>query len=357
MAKVNILKSIKKALSSIRLKRCATKRRARVQKKRSRKSNKSQRGAGYSETLDLSIYPGQQVHQPYGPPGYDCAGTAQRPGTLDSIGMLRVPGGLAGLSPTIFNGGGSQLGSGGIVTTNAGKPINGGRRRRNQQGGTVLGVAVADGSMPGRPSSGTPAQVVLQEGQVPANVNAATQAGGRYGMGSTLSAPNMGVGHVKLPQQGGRYGMEPTMDALVLSPSNAVGMSGYAQNGVVPCERGTTDALNPDMKLQQLTTYPNLTGVAGLTQVMTGGKRMPVHKRTKKSGKKSQKSQSGGKKKRPTRQQGGVVVGQVDSMAYYAPTAGYSNLPLAPQVQNNPGILMQVGYPAGHFNPACVSTN
>jgi len=284
--------------------------------------------------------------------------------------MLRVPGGLPGLSPTIFSGGGSQLGSGGIVTTNAGASINGGRRRRrrNQQGGTVLGVAVADGSMPGRPSSGTPAQVVLQEGQVPANVNAPTQAGGRYGMGATL--PNMSAAYgmgstpglapntiVGPAQRGGRYGMEPNVDALVLSPSNAVGMSGYAQNGVVPCERGTTDALNPDMKLQQLTTYPNLTGVAGLTQVMTGGKRMPVHKRTKKSGKKSQKSQSGGKKKRPTRQQGGVVVGQVDSMAYYAPTAGYSNLPLMPQVQNNPGILMQVGYPAGHFNPACVSTN
>jgi hypothetical protein len=213
--------------------------------------------------------------------------------------------------------------------------------------------------MPGRPSSGTPAQVVLQEGQVPANVNAPTQAGAGYGMGSkpALAAPNT---IVNPSQQGGRYGMEPTVDALVLSPSNAVGMSGYAQNGVVPCERGTTDALNPDMKLQQLTTYPDLTGVKGLTQVMRGGKRVPVHKRTKKSGKKSQKSQksqSGGKKKRPTRQQGGVVVGQVDSMAYYAPTAGYSNLPLAPQVQNNPGILMQVGYPARHFNPACVSTN
>jgi hypothetical protein len=63
------------------------------------------------------------------------------------------------------------------------------------------------------------------------------------------------------------------------------------------------------------------------------------------------------KKKAARKQQGGVVVGQVDSMAYYAPTAGYQNLPLMPQVPNNPGILMQLGYPAGHFNPACLKTN
>jgi hypothetical protein len=47
----------------------------------------------------------------------------------------------------------------------------------------------------------------------------------------------------------------------------------------------------------------------------------------------------------------------MDSMRYYAPTAGYENLPLNPGVSNNPGILMQVGYPAGHFNEACVKTN
>jgi hypothetical protein len=49
-----------------------------------------------------------------------------------------------------------------------------------------------------------------------------------------------------------------------------------------------------------------------------------------------------------------VSVGAVDAMRYYAPTAGYENLPLRPIVPNNPGILMQVGYPAGHFNQACL---
>ena len=50
-------------------------------------------------------------------------------------------------------------------------------------------------------------------------------------------------------------------------------------------------------------------------------------------------------------------MGQVDAMRYYAPTAGYANLPLNPPVMNNPGILMQLGYPAGHFNEACIKTN
>jgi len=284
-----------------------------------------QGGGGYSEKLDLSIYPGQQVHAAYGGPGYDCAGSPARAGALDSIGMLRNPGGLPGLSPGLMSGGASQLGSGGIVLGQNGKAIIGGRRRKrkNQNGGTVLGVGVRDGSIPGTPSSGTPAQVVLQESQVGPNVN----------------APRA--------QSGGRYGMEMQAADLIMSPSNAVGTLGYAPIGVVPCERGTTDALNPDPSLQRLTTYPNTTGVAGMTQVMRGGRRV------------SKKSKKGDKKKslRKRRQQGGVVVGQADSMAYYAPTAGYTNLPLAPQVPNNPGILMQLGYPAGHFNPACLKTN
>jgi len=201
--------------------------------------------------------------------------------------------------------------------------MNGGRRRRRnqkqQQGGTILGVSVQDGSYPGTPASGTPAQAVLQENAVPANVNAA--------------------------QKGGRYGMEGSP----LSPSNGVGMSGYAQIGRIGCESGTLDALNPDSALQSMTTNRMTYGVPGFTQVMRGGrsihkqKRLPVHKRTQ--------------KKKSKRQSGGVVVGDVNSMGYYAPNAGYSNNPMVPMVQNNPGILMQTGYPAGHFNQACLKTN
>jgi hypothetical protein len=52
-----------------------------------------------------------------------------------------------------------------------------------------------------------------------------------------------------------------------------------------------------------------------------------------------------------------VQVGAADSMRIYSPTAGYDNVPMSPQVPNNPGILMQLGYPAGHLNEACIKTN
>jgi hypothetical protein len=161
-----------------------------------------------------------------------------------------------------------------------------------------------------------------QESTIPANVNAARA------------------------QTGGRYGMEGSP----LSPSNGVGMSGYAQIGRVGCESGSLDALNPDPALQSMTTNRMTYGVPGFTQVMRGGRHHP-HKRLGYMKKRTQK------KKAARKQQGGVVVGQVDAMRYYAPTAGYQNLPLMPQVPNNPGILMQLGYPAGHFNPACLKTN
>jgi hypothetical protein len=341
MAKRSFLKSLKTAFtritSRIGLKKCRTRRASRKANK-SNKSKRNQRGGGYSEKLDLSIYPGQQVHQAYGGPGYDCAGTATRPGTLDSIGMLQNPGGLPGLSPGLLKGGGSQLGSGGPV-------VMGGRRRkarRNQNGGTVLGVSVADASYPGTPSSNTPAQNFPQENAVPANVNAA-----------------------RAPQMGGRYGMEGSP----LDPVNGVGMSGYAQIGRVPCEAGTRDGLNLDptsaaapMGVQELTTNTMTYGIPGFTKLMNGGGRRrgnntskrggPLHRRGSKHRKTKNRSQ-----KKKNKQRGGVVVGQVDAMRYYAPTAGYSNLPLVPQVPNNPGILMQLGYPAGHFNEACLKTN
>ena len=339
------MQSLKRMFSSIKLKRCGKKTR-RVSRKSKKSNKKSQSGGGYSEQLNLSIYPGQQVHQAYGGPGYDCAGSPARPGALDSIGMLRNPGGLPGLSPGLFSGGGAtQLGSGGtVVNPMTGKPFNGGRRRKskNQQGGTILGVGVADGSIPGTPSSNTPAQVYPQESAVGPNVN----------------APRA--------QSGGRYGMEMAPADLILSPSNGVGMSAGAQIGRIGCEVGTQDALNANPGgIQTGSTLPSFAGVGNFTQLMKGGKRRSknnngptrITRRRKGPHRKQQKQQQGGKKKSLRKQQGGVVVGQVDAMAYYAPTAGYGNLPLMPQVPNNPGILMQLGYPAGHFNPACMKTN
>jgi len=349
MAKGGLLQSLKRIFSSIKLKRCGKKTR-RVSRKSKKSNKKSQSGGGYSEQLNLSIYPGQQVHQAYGGPGYDCAGSPARPGALDSIGMLRTPGGLPGLSPGLFSGGGAtQLGSGGVVINPLnGKPLFGGRRRKNknQQGGTVLGVSPQEGSIPGTPSSGTPAKVYAQEASVGPNVN----------------APRA--------QAGGRYGMEMAPADLVLSPSNGVGMSAGAQIGRIGCEVGTQDALNLNPgNIQTGSTLPSFAGVGNFTQLMKGGRRCSKNNNgpTKTAGRRSRKNrkqqkqqkqqQQGGKKKSSRKQQGGVVVGQVDAMRYYAPTAGYENLPLMPQVPNNPGILMQLGYPAGHFNPACMKTN
>jgi hypothetical protein len=275
MAKRSFLKSITRALKSVGLRQCATKRRSRKGTKRSRKNQKNQKnqkqgGGGYTETLNLSIYPGQQVHSAYTGSGYDCAGSPQRAGALDSIGMLQNPGGLPGLSPSLMRGGGTQLGSGGIVVGNDGEPVIGGRRggkrRRNQKqqkGGTVLGVAVREGSYPGTPASGTPAQAMPQESTVPANVNAARA------------------------QMGGRYGMEGSP----LDPVRGVGMSGYAPIGRVACEAGTTDALNPDMALQTMTTNRNdlwgpriYAGHAGRTPASTEAPRIYEEEHPKKKG-------------------------------------------------------------------------
>jgi hypothetical protein len=151
-------------------------------------------------------------------------------------------------------------------------------------------------------------------------------------------------------QKGGRWGAFPELAPLA---PNAVGMSGYSPILRQPCEIGTRNALNLDPNgIQSLSTYVSSKGIAGWTQT-AGGKR----RRTRR-----------GKGSRGRRQQGGmsaaalagapigVTVGDVDAMRYYAPTAGYSNAPLAPPVANNPGILMQLGYPARHFNEACMNT-
>lgn len=55
-----------------------------------------------------------------------------------------------------------------------------------------------------------------------------------------------------------------------------------------------------------------------------------------------------------SRLSGGVYVGDVHSMRYYAPTAGYANLPMNALPSNNPGVLMQAPYEARHYNKACI---
>jgi hypothetical protein len=121
-----------------------------------------------------------------------------------------------------------------------------------------------------------------------------------------------------MPQQkGGRYGT--TFE--VLNPSNGVGLASYATVGGIPCERGSTNALNSN--------YGNIQNLTTSSQRMSGGALNPAP----------------------------VTVGAADSMRYYAPNAGYTNSPVVlPPGGASPGFIAQISYPAGGFNPACIKT-
>jgi hypothetical protein len=166
------------------------------------------------------------------------------------------------------------------------------------------------------------------------------RAGGVLTTGASQELAQMAPAPV---MKGGRYGFFPGDGPL--NPSNGVGIT-PAPFYRVACESGTTNPLNPDMALQEATTAVSSAGIKGWTQMapaMKGGKR--GKRRGSRRGRKTKKMR------------GGVYVGQVDAMRYYAPTAGYDNLPMNPAVRNNPGILMQVGYPARQFNQACMNTH
>ena len=170
---------------------------------------------------------------------------------------------------------------------------------------------------------------------------------GAFTTGATQELKQMG-GRRRKTQRGGRWQSAPELGAL--NPMNGVGAASYAPILRAPCETGTHNALNPNPNnVQGLSTavasVPGWTPMGPGAPAMRGGARHRKHKR-------QQKKKTGSRKQR-----GGVIVGGVDARAYYAPTAGYTNMPLAPPVINNPGILMQVGYPARAFNQACMATH
>jgi hypothetical protein len=303
---------------------------------RRRRQQRSQKGGGWSEVLSAKtmINPGNPVHQPYPGPGKDCAGTPTRPGTLTDIGSLRNPGGLPGVSslmgvntPPVVAGPASvintQYGPSWLFKGGARKMRKGRKGKKQQGGATQLG------------SGG-----IVVNAKTPTMTDMADV---QSSMKITNPAPvPIGPTQSSYPefakQSGGRYGFFPSDGPL--NPVNGVGVGGPAPFARIPCERGTFDALNPagsGPMAQNYTTLPFPPTPAGLTPMRS--------------------SYLGGGRTRRRRQQGGVYVGQVDAMRYYAPTAGYENLPLRPPVMNNPGILMQVGYPAGHFNKACLTTS
>lgn len=357
---------------------------AKTRRNRSVRRRKQQKGGGYSEVLDAKsmINPGNQVHQAYPGPLKDCAGTPTRPGTLTDIGPLRIPGGLPGVSsmagvntPPVVAGpaglvsnwfGPSWIGKGGARK---------GRKGRKQQGaGTQLGSGApananaANVAMPPMTNmNAVKSTIVVQNANVAAvnaananaaanaaannaaNANAAANAAANNAANANVAAANANAAATSTvpaaKQSGGRYGFFPGDGPL--NPVNGVGATGVAPFARIPCEHGTFNALNPDSPpagIQTMTTLPFSPGHTppGLTPMRGGMSRR----------KRQQRQQRGGFADRVA--PATVSVGAVDAMRYYAPTAGYENLPLRPMVPNNPGILMQVGYPAGHFNQACL---
>jgi len=307
------------------------------------------RGGGWTDNLSLpTAGVGNQIHQQYGGPGKDCAGLAVRPGTLGPLGMSLnsgLPG--TGNSPASRGqlGGATQLGSGGPVILN--------------------GVPVSKGEGPAPfPSSFHDIKSALP---------------------TTTLYRSQQSQQSQQSQSGGRYGFEGSP----LNPVTAVGMSGYGPIGRVPCETGTYDALNktgPMPYLSQGGTVGN--GVQGLTtavpslpgqtQMMKGGRRLKKKAHNAKNGKNHSKCPICHKMTRKGRRQAGGMtqqppmqkfVGDVGSMAYNAPTAGYTNQPANPMVNNNPyqdriaydaksggSYSATIGYPT-HFNQACLKTN
>jgi len=312
----------------------------RLKSKKGHKSNKSksnkrhsrkQSGGGYSEFLSNAIYPGQQMHVQYTGPGYDSPPVPMRPGTMADIGALRNPGGLPGLSPGRMMGGANQLGSGGPYAPQGSvNPLT-----HPPVGGSLVALGQT-------PAGLLPAKPPLYHGGCwdKKQKKQRKQSGGRWGA---------------VPEQG------------PLNQTNGVGTIGspFARVG---CETGTFNRLNPDPAgIQTMSTAPGtVPGWTGFTDMMgrvaagfgmKGGKRSKRSKKGRKCSTKRQQKQQQQKQQQQQQQSGGRFVGEMSSMAYYAPTAGYGNYPMSPGVPNNPGVLMQVGYPARHLNEACIKTS
>ena len=309
------------------------------------------RGGGYTQTLNPSIInPGNQVIVEYKGPGYDSPIIPVRAGYMADIGSLRVPGGLPGMSGGgIVNGGANQLGSGGPVVPQASvNPLT-----HRDIGGSLIDLGSDPAArLPPQVDSGRPWTGPLYHG---GKRRRRIRGGAAYpgpassmAMAPTLPSPaQAAVEAIETPtqpiQSGGRWGAMPSLGPL--NPTNGVGTIG-SPFVRVPCETGTLDALNRNpMGIQSISTappfYPGSTNYASALRGGKRGKRVTIGRRAR-----QKKTQRGGR-----------FVGDVGSMAYYAPTAGYGNYPMNPVPANNPGVLMQVGYPARHFNPACVSTS
>jgi hypothetical protein len=318
-----------------------TRRRTFKNRKSLRRTRRKASGGGWSDLPkgtfnQIAVNPGNQVHFPFTGPGKDCTGNPHsiRPGWIYDYTPKGLPGfsggkrrnknrksrGGAAMPVAASTSFGSSLP--GPVTNPNLPPVSGSVTPKPGDFPATQGVAgtVAKPdvvmSMPGVPVGGQPLMPKMPIAELSKSADA-----------SNLAAPK---------QAGGRYGFFPGMGPL--NPVNGVGTT-PGPFGRIPCETGTFNPLNPNPNdIQRLSTAP-LTppfvtgklaggGLPAGTGLAASSANFPV-----------------------------VRVGDVDSMRYYAPTAGYRNDFMTFRAPSPvPGLTIQTPYPAGAFNQACIKT-
>jgi hypothetical protein len=194
-------------------------------------------------------------------------------------------------------------------------------------------------SMPGVPTPPGAAQMpVVPIAELSKSADASNLAPPPQNGGKRNRNRSRGRGRKGLAFVGGRYGFFPGMGPL--NPENGVGTT-PGPFGRIPCEVGTYNPLNPNPNgIQTMSTAP-LTPPY-VTSRMGGGATIPAGT-----------TYAASSANFPT-----VQVGQVDSMRYYAPTAGYRNDFMTFQAPSPvPGLTIQTPYDAKAFNQACIKTN
>jgi len=296
--------------------------------KRSRRSKRRTNGGGYSDGPGM-VNPGNLVHIPYSGYGKDCTGNPMsiRPGYIFNYTAKGLPGFAGGVRGRKYrknkrHGGAAMPAPAslpGPVPDPNQLPVAGSLTPKPADfpdttgaGGTVAQPNVVM-SMPGVPVNGQPLMPKVQ-------------------LDSSASAQNLAA-----PQQkGGRYGFFPGMGPL--NPINGVGVS-PPPFGRIPCEVGTYNPLNPNPNdIQRMSTAP-LTPPF-VTKPFSGG------------GLPAGSGLAASSANFPV-----VNVGDVDSMRYYAPTAGYRNDFMTFRAPSPvPGLTIQTPYDAKAFNQACIKT-
>ena len=327
-----------------------TRRRTFKNRKSLRRSRRKASGGGWSDLPkgsfnQIAVNPGNQIHFPFTGPGKDCTGNPQsiRPGWIFDYASKGLPGfsggkrrnknrrsrGGAAMPTAASTSFGSTLP--GPVTNPNLPPVSGSVTPKpgdfpdtTGAGGSISRPDTVM-SMPGVPVQGQPLMDKMPIAELSKSADAAN-----------LAAPQPQKGGKRNRKVGGRYGFFPGMGPL--NPVNGVGTT-PGPFGRIPCETGTFNPLNPNPgDIQRMSTAP-LTPPFVTGRLAGGG--LPAGT-----------SFAASAANFPT-----VQVGNVDSMRYYAPTAGYRNDFMTFQAPSAvPGLTIQTPYDAKAFNQACIKT-